>query len=309
MSNKTDLKNKVYRIILYVNCFFCGFGALFSGLDILRLLNGLAANQFAGFSFPLFLLALVGIYRLEKSKKLGKLLLVLGELLGAIALACDDPDPYYVVFSIAGLLLLHILAYNWKTGRYQQKEKAASNNLNGSIAHQFFSWINDHLSFNANKDIASLNQYIPKKVDFDIFISYRREDGREHARNIQLALKGKGYNRIFFDFDSIQKGEFSKRIIDAIYSCNDFILILSPKSMKRCNKNGDPVANEIRTAAKYHKNIIPITIDNKAIIWPKFFPKDLQFIKGIQFHDHKTDFYFEKSIEELCAKLTTILSK
>lgn len=111
-------------------------------------------------------------------------------------------------------------------------------------------------------------------------------------------------NDFFFDYDSIQKGEFNKRIIDAIYSCRDFILVLSPKSMKRCTKKGDPVANEIRTAVKYHKNIIPVTIDGKKIKWPWAFPNDLKFIRGLQFHDHKSDSYFEHSIDELCELLT-----
>jgi hypothetical protein len=154
-----------------------------------------------------------------------------------------------------------------------------------------------------------LSSYSPKRVDYDIFISYRRIDGRDHARNIQLALKAAGYKRIFFDYNSIQKGEFTKRIIDAVYSCKDFILVLSPKSMKRCGKEGDPVANEIRAAAKYNKNIIPLTIDNKSVVWPRSFPQDLEFIRGIQFHDHKTDSYFESSIEDLCTKLTTKLEQ
>ena len=149
-----------------------------------------------------------------------------------------------------------------------------------------------------------IDSYNPQKVDIDIFISYRRVDGRDHARNIQLALKGHGYKHIFFDYDSIQKGEFNKRIIDAIYSCTDFILVLSPKSMRRCAKDGDPVANEIRTAVKYNKNIIPVTIDGKEVKWPRSFPYDLKFIKGLHFHDHKSDSYFEHSIDELCEKLT-----
>ena len=158
--------------------------------------------------------------------------------------------------------------------------------------------------FIKDKNNNLLEQYSPAKVDYDIFISYRRIDGRDHARNIQQALKAHGYKHIFFDYDSIQKGEFNKRIIDAIYSCTDFILVLSPKSMKRCSKAGDPVANEIRTAVKYKKNIIPVTIDGREVKWPRSFPDDLKFIKGLQFHNHKSDSYFEHSIDKLCEKLT-----
>jgi hypothetical protein len=75
--------------------------------------------------------------------------------------------------------------------------------------------------------------------------------------------------------------------------------------MKRCGKQGDPVANEIRTAARYHKNIIPVTIDNNSVLWPRNFPDDLEFIKVVQRHDVKTDAYFENSIEELRPKLET----
>lgn len=34
-----------------------------------------------------------------------------------------------------------------------------------------------------------IDNYVPQKVNFDIFISYRRADGREYARNIQLGLQ------------------------------------------------------------------------------------------------------------------------
>lgn len=43
-----------------------------------------------------------------------------------------------------------------------------------------------------------IDTYRPNKVGIDIFISYRRIDGRDHARNIQQALKAHGYQRFFF---------------------------------------------------------------------------------------------------------------
>lgn len=164
-------------------------------------------------------------------------------------------------------------------------------------------WIKNHI-FKKDKSVNLLECYVPKKADYDLFISYRREDGRDHARNIQQALKAHGYKKIFFDYDSIQKGEFTKRIIDAIYSCKDFILVLSPKSMKRCTKKGDPVANEIRTALKYNKHIIPVTIDGKEPKWPWKCPEEILQIQEKQYHNHRSDSFFEHSIDELCEKLT-----
>lgn len=182
------------------------------------------------------------------------------------------------------------------------KNRIASR-INPTIKQSWWTRITDFF-VKKNSKVNLIDVYRPQAVEYDIFISYRRVDGRDVARNIQQALKAHGYKHIFFDYDSIQKGEFNKRIIDAIYSCTDFILVLSPKSMKRCTKNGDPVANEIRTAIKYKKNIIPVTIDGKEVKWPRAFPNDLKFIRGLQFHDHKSDSYFDHSIDELCEKLT-----
>lgn len=151
----------------------------------------------------------------------------------------------------------------------------------------------------------SLDNYKPQTTPFHIFISYRRADGREHARCISLALKLYGYKKIILDTDSIKYGEFPKRIVDSIYSCEYFILILSPKSLNRCVMESDSVAKEIRIARYYHKTIIPIIIDGRLPKLPwKLLPKDLRFIQKIQYHDHKTDSYFEYSIEKLCDRLT-----
>jgi hypothetical protein len=77
-----------------------------------------------------------------------------------------------------------------------------------------------------------IENYIPQKDNTDIFISYRRIDGRDVARTIEQALLKERYQHVFFDYTSIQDGKFNIKIIDAISSCKDFILVLSPKSMK-----------------------------------------------------------------------------
>lgn len=178
--------------------------------------------------------------------------------------------------------------------------KPAFKNTMFGFLKYLFSWFRS-LFKDDELDLTYL--YQPQTVDCDIFISYRRKDGLEYARNIQLALMKEGYENIFFDYESIQNGEFKKRILDAIFSCKDFIIVLSPNSMKRCGKKGDPVANEIRAALKYKKNIIPVTIDNKTVKWPRSFPDDLEVLKELQFHDLKTDKFFNDSIDKMCAEL------
>lgn len=153
------------------------------------------------------------------------------------------------------------------------------------------------------------DNYIPQKIDVDIFISYRRVDGRDYARNIMQALRIVGYPKVFFDYSSLRDGVFNTQILDAIYSCKDFILVISPLALKNCAREGDWVTKEIRAALKYDKHIIPVVIEDTFKGWPNDFPKDLYPIKDIHFHKLMTDEYFEDSIEKLKAKLTTIASE
>ena len=43
---------------------------------------------------------------------------------------------------------------------------------------------------------------------YDIFISYRRQNGSDDARLLQQALKARGYT-VFFDYDSLRDGQFN----------------------------------------------------------------------------------------------------
>lgn len=131
--------------------------------------------------------------------------------------------------------------------------------------------------------------YVPQIIDVDIFISYRRVDGRDYARSIMQALKIVGYPKVFFDYNSLRDGVFNTQILDVIYSCKDFVLVISPLALKNCGREGDWVAREIRTAIKYNKKIIPIVIEDTFQGWPDDFPNDLSSIKDIQFHKLLTD--------------------
>lgn len=152
------------------------------------------------------------------------------------------------------------------------------------------------------------NDYSPQVIDTDIFISYRRVDGRDYARSIMQALKIVGYPKVFFDYNSLRDGVFNTQILDAIYSCKDFILVISPLALKNCAKDGDWVTKEIKAAIKYDKHIIPVVIEDTFIGWPSDFPKELDTIKDIQFHKLMTDEYFEDSIEKLKARLIATVS-
>ena len=156
------------------------------------------------------------------------------------------------------------------------------------------------------REIKRLDNYVPTKTSCDIFISYRRHLGRDIARSVQLKLQLLGYTNVFFDYESIRDGVFNTQIIDAIYSCKDFLLLLSPESMERCSNRGDWVAREIRTALKYDRKIIPLVLESD-FKWPQSFPSDLAPVKSIQFHKLLYDEYFDDSIRKLSLRFNTKL--
>lgn len=133
----------------------------------------------------------------------------------------------------------------------------------------------------------------------DIFISYRRIDGRDIARSLYLALTGRGYKNVFFDYNSMREGMFNEQILTAIANCKDFIIVLSPLSMVNCAKEGDWVAREIDAAIEAGCKIIPVQINDAFTQWPQDFPKRFNFIKQIEFLTLRTDEYFDASISRL----------
>ena len=172
-----------------------------------------------------------------------------------------------------------------------------------SIPFSFFAKL-----FNKSVETA-IEEYLPQKDNTDIFISYRRIDGRDVARTIEQALKFANYKNVFFDYTSIQDGNFNLKILDAIYSCKDFILVLSPMAMKRCSKKGDWVAREIRTALKYKSHIIPVVIeDSKGSTvwsWPRNLPKDLEELKNIEQLPFQMGTYFPDAMRNLINRLNS----
>ncbi len=117
-----------------------------------------------------------------------------------------------------------------------------------------------------------------EKEMYDVFISYRREDGWESAKHLRDVLVAKGYS-VFFDIDSLKNGNFNDAILDYIRNCKDFIIILSPRCLNRCVNEGDWVRKELACALDNKKNIIPVMYENFS--FPNDLPKDIEKIKHI----------------------------
>ena len=90
-----------------------------------------------------------------------------------------------------------------------------------------------------------------------IFISYRRDGGDSLARSIYERLKNDGYE-CSFDHEMLEAGKFKPQLYEDIDECVDFLLILTPSGLDRCNNSDDVARQEIERAIEKKKNIIPI---------------------------------------------------
>ncbi len=118
----------------------------------------------------------------------------------------------------------------------------------------------------------------PKK--FEIFISYRRKGGYDIAKLLYDRLRIDGYS-VFFDIDTLEKGNFDDELEKRVYDCKDFLLVLSSGIYDRffdpeSDPKSDWVRQEIVCALKTNKNIVPLTLDG--FVYPKSLPEDVKDI-------------------------------
>lgn len=113
-------------------------------------------------------------------------------------------------------------------------------------------------------------------MDYQIFISYRREGGEDLAGRISDKLTGRGY-RVFYDIESMRSGAFNDQIYHAIDACEDVLVILPPNGLDRCRDAGDWVRLEIEYAIKQKKNIIPIMM--RGFSFPEVLPDSIDCIR------------------------------
>lgn len=139
------------------------------------------------------------------------------------------------------------------------------------------------------------------KKEYDIFISYRREGGKEYARNLTSELVSRGFHP-FLDFDELKDGKFDKRITDAIESAPVFMFILSPGALDRCVNEDDWVRKEILHAVEHKRHIVPVDIDKQFETFPSAadFPPEIKNALGQhQFSQIQTETLYKVSIDEM----------
>lgn len=114
-----------------------------------------------------------------------------------------------------------------------------------------------------------------KQPKYDIFISYRRDNGAQYARTLQLMLEKKGY-KVFLDYDELKDEKFSPQIEAAIKNSTIYMIILTKGSMARCANEGDWVRREIEIAVRNGKHIIPVNPDGTYDGMPNNVPDEIK---------------------------------
>ena len=98
------------------------------------------------------------------------------------------------------------------------------------------------------------------RIEKTVFISYRRTN-LPWALFVYQNLTMHGYD-VFFDYQSIDSGNFESVILDNIRARAHFIVILSPSALENCNKPDDWLRREIETAIDENRNIIPFMVES-----------------------------------------------
>ena len=134
---------------------------------------------------------------------------------------------------------------------------------------------------------------------YDIFISYRREGGKDKARALKGELELKKFN-VFLDFDELKDGKFDKRIMDAIDQASVFIFLMTPHSLDRCVNEDDWVRKEIEYATKRGKTILPVNVDMEFSEFPKETPASVKEALGAHTF---VDIHFGSTFKDLVEKM------
>lgn len=133
---------------------------------------------------------------------------------------------------------------------------------------------------------------------YDVFMSYRRND-KQYASGIYEALTRDGI-KVFWDYDSLENGDYSEDIRIAIENCNNFILLVKENTFDRCTNENDWIFREIKDALIYKKNIVPLFLDD-SMAFPNNVPNaiiDVTKYNGLPKFDYKNGHHLKKLLTQ-----------
>lgn len=134
-------------------------------------------------------------------------------------------------------------------------------------------------------------------MDYDVFISYRRDGGDSFAMILKNELKERGL-KVFHDVESLRSGDFNKQLYKEIDESKKIVLVLPPNALDRCiNNPNDWIRLEIEHAIGAGKDIIPIMM--RGFTFPDNLPEPLDRIAKYQGLEPRMDHTFQSSMDYL----------
>jgi hypothetical protein len=109
---------------------------------------------------------------------------------------------------------------------------------------------------------------------YDVFICYRRDAASDAARLLATGLITCGL-RPFLDLDDLGSRYFDERLLKAIESAPDFVVILTPGSLDACNEPDDWLRLELAHAIQLDRNIVPLVKDGFRFPDRESLPEDI----------------------------------
>ena len=136
---------------------------------------------------------------------------------------------------------------------------------------------------------------------YDVFISYRRENGREIARTLQQGLTQRGL-KVFFDLEEIRDGKFNEALYESIDMAKNLVVIMTTGALDRCANDGDWVRRELEHALGKGVNVIPVRPSGHQLNFPKVLPASLRGLETIQVADLNLETLFNESVDKLVSE-------
>jgi WD40 repeat protein len=174
-----------------------------------------------------------------------------------------------------------------KALKWQRQHKNPSILLRGYNLHHAEAWLKvakprtQHPLTELHVEFINESLRQPPASSLDVFISYSRADS-DFARKLNDALQTQG-KTTWFDQESIASGtDFQQEIYRGIEACDNFLFILSPRSIKSPYCDG-----EVRHAAQLKKRFV--TVLHQTLNSTDLHP-ELAKVQWIDFNHHERDF-------------------
>ena len=137
-------------------------------------------------------------------------------------------------------------------------------------------------------------------MNYDVFISYRRDGGFETAKHLNDLLVSDGYT-VSFDIDTLREGDFDKTLLKRIDQCVDFILVVDKHTFDRTldpdfDPDKDWLRIELAYALELKKNIIPLLLSG-VDGFPDSLPEDIADVatkNGPEYNKYYFDEFYRR---------------